>query len=405
MPQYRYRATDASGTIVKVTVEARNERDLRASLLLLNLDVSHLKEHRRLVDLELGRKRVPLVEVMQFSRQMATFVRAGVSIPEGIDVIMESTPCRRFREILRDVGEAIIRGVPFSDALAAHEAVLPNYYIGLCRAGEVTGRIDTVLEQLASYIARDIESRQKVKSALTYPSIVLGMSCVTVGVLVGVVIPKFATFFKEFHARLPATTRLLVSISNLVSSLWFLFPLAVVVLIATITWMRRTPTGRRVRDRVLLRTPVIGEIVLYAIVERFCRVLGSMVRAGVSLPEAMESAGVSTNSLVYQDSLQEVQEQMLAGGGIAEPIAGCGRFPRTVVQLLRVGEATGSLDLQLENAADYYNELLSYKLKRLTLIIEPAVVIFMGAIVGFVALALVSAMYGIYHAPSLVSPR
>src|SRR6185437_1262118 len=129
--------------------------------LLQNLDVTHIKEHRQLGDIELGKKRVPAMEIMQFSRQMATFVRAGISIPEGLDVIIESTSSKRFQEILRDVSEAIVRGVPFSDALAEHEAMLPPYYIGLCRAGELTGRIDTVLEQLAEYVERDLEARSK----------------------------------------------------------------------------------------------------------------------------------------------------------------------------------------------------------------------------------------------------
>lgn len=404
MPQYRYKATDASGTTVKATAGSRSERELRDALLLQNLDVTHIKEKRGLGDLEIGKRRVPPMEIMQFSRQMATFVRAGISIPEGLDVIIESTSSKRFQAVLRDVSEAIVRGVPFSDALAEHEILLPPYYIGLCRAGELTGRIDTVLEQLAEYIERDLDARSKVKSAMTYPAIVFGMSLLTVGVLVGVVIPKFAKFFKEFHTKLPATTRSLVVISHLVSKFWFVAPLTMIGLISLFFWMRRAPRGRSVRDRMLLRIPVIGEIVLFAILERFCRVFGSMTRAGVSLPEAIQAAADSTNNTVYEATLLEVQERMLAGAGIADPIAASGKFPRTVVQLLRVGEATGSLDHQLDNAANYYNGQLTYKLKKLTTLIEPAVVIFMGAIVGFVALALVSAMYDIYHAPALVKP-
>jgi len=404
MPRYRYRATDAAGTLVKATAESRNEHELRDVLLLQNLDVESIKETRRLSDLELGSRRVPAIEIMQFSRQMATFVRAGISIPEGLDVIIESTPSKRFQQVLSEVSEAIVRGVPFSDALAEHAALLPPYYVGLCRAGELTGRIDTVLEQLGEYIERDLDARSKVKAALTYPAIVLGMSVITVAVLVGLVIPKFSKFFKEFHTRLPATTRALVAVSHASSRLWFLLPLVLVASAAVGLWMRRSPRGKAVRDTLVLRIPVIGEVVRFAVLERFCRVFGSMTRAGVSLPEAIQAAADSTNNTVYEQTLLEVQEQMLAGAGIAEPIARSGRFPRTVVQLLRVGEATGSLEQQLDNAANYYNGQLTYKLKKLTTLIEPAVVIFMGAIVGFVALALVSAMYGIYHAPSLVHP-
>ncbi len=403
MPHYRYRATDATGTVVKATADSRSENELRDALLLQNLDVTHIKEQRRLGDIELGR-RVPPMEIVQFSKQMATFVRAGISIPEGLDVIIESTSSKTFQGILRDVSEAIVRGVPFSDALAEHERLLPPYFIGLCRAGELTGRIDTVLEQLGDYVERDLEARSKVKSALMYPAIVMGMSCVTVGVLLVVVLPKFSKFFKEFNTKLPPATQALITLSHLMSQFWFVFPALLAVSAGLAVWMRQTPRGRDVRDHLLLRIPVLGEVVKFAVLERFCRVFGSMTRAGVSLPEAIQAAADSTNNTVYEATLLEVQERMLAGDGIAEPIANSGRFPRIVVQLLRVGEATGSLDHQLENAANYYNGQLTYKLKRLTTLIEPAVVIFMGLIVGFVALALVSAMYGIYHAPALTHP-
>ena len=404
MPHYRYRAVDASGNVVKSTAESRNERELREALLLQNLDVSDIKEQHRIRDLELGKKRIPPTEIMQFSRQMATFIRAGISIPEGLDVIIESTQNKQFQEVLRDVSESIVRGVPFSDALADHQNLLPPYYIGLCRAGELTGRIDTVLEQLAGYTERDLEARSKVKSALTYPAIVMGMSFVTVGVLVGVVMPKFVKFFKEFHTKLPVATRALIGVSDLVQKLWFVAPLLLVALAGLVMWTRRSPRGRGIRDRFLLRLPVLGEVVQFAVLERFCRVFGSMTSAGVSLPEAIQAAANSANNTVYEKTLLEVQEVMLAGGGIAEPIANSGKFPRIIVQLLRVGEATGSLDHQLANAASYYDGQLSYKLKKLTTLVEPAVVIFMGAIVGFVAVALVSAMYGIYHAPTLAHP-
>ena len=344
------------------------------------------------------------MEIVQFSRQMATFIRAGISIPEGLDVIIESTSSKSFQAALRDVSESIVRGVPFSDALAEHDDVLPPYYIGLCRAGELTGRIDTVLEQLAEYIERDLDARSKVKSALTYPAIVLGMSFVTVGVLVGVVMPKFAKFFKEFHTRLPPSTRALIGVSHLVSKFWFVFPMFLIAVAALVMWMRRSERGRGYATGCCCASRSSARSSSSPSSSDSAACFGSMTRAGVSLPEAIQASANSTNNTVYEATLLEVQEQMLAGAGISEPIANTGKFPRIVVQLLRVGEATGSLDHQLENAANYYNGQLTYKLKKLTTLIEPTVVIFMGAIVGFVALALVSAMYGIYHAPSLVQP-
>jgi type IV pilus assembly protein PilC len=400
MPQYRYRAIDSGGVAVKGVSESRNERDLRDELLAKNLDVTEIRE-RKSLNVQLAPQRVPVTEVMHFSRQMATFVRAGMPITEGLDVVAESSSNKRWREILRQISEAIVNGIPFSDALAEHASVLPPYYIGLCRAAELTGRLDTVLEQLADYIERDLEARSKIKAALLYPGIVLAMSFVTVGVLTTVVLPRFEKFFKDFKTPLPAPTRALLVISHAAGTYWYLFPVLGIAIVATLVSMQKTKRGRSIRDHLMLRIPVISRVATYAVIERLCRVLGSMTRAGVSLPEAMQAAAESSNNVVFEAELKAAQERMLAGEGIAEPIATSGRFPRPVVQMIRVGEATGTLDHQLETAANYYQIELEYKLKRVTTLIEPAVIIGMGLIVGFVAIALVSAMYGIYKSPSL----
>jgi type IV pilus assembly protein PilC len=403
MTVFTYRAIDSSGATVKGRMESRSERELRDALLVQNLEVTDVRE-RRSINVELAPQRVPAAEIMHFSRQMATFIRAGMPITDGLDVVAQNTSNKRFRAILEDVGEGIISGVPFSDALAEHASVLPPYYVGLCRAAELTGRIDLVLEQLAEYIERDLEAKSKIKAALLYPGVVLAMSFVTVGVLTTWVLPRFEKFFRDFKAPLPAPTRALLTLSHLSKEFWFVFPLCIAATVVALVWMKRSQTGRSVRDHLVLHVPVVSRVVTYAVIERLCRVLGSMSRAGVSLPEAMQAAAASSNNVVFAAHLQEAQERMLAGEGIAGPIAAGGLFPRPVVQMIRVGERTGTLDHQLETAANYYQTELEYRLKRLTTLIEPAVIIAMGVIVGFVAVALVSAMYGIYRSPTLGAP-
>jgi type IV pilus assembly protein PilC len=315
--------------------------------------------------------------------------------------VAEGTSNKRWREILLSMREAIAQGVQFSEALGEHADVLPPYYLGIIRSAELTGRLDTALEQLSMYMERDLETRQKIKSALTYPLVVLGMAVITVAVLTIYVLPKFADFFDSLDAQLPLTTRMLISFAGFSRDFWWVW-LALVATGGVAVWyLAKHATGRKLRDRMILKVPVVNEVVLYAVVERLCRILAAMSKAAVPLPDAMAAAIKGANNNVFETGLQTAQERMLEGEGLAEPIADSNLFPRAAVQMMRVGENTGTLDQQLENASEYYSHELDYKLKRLTTLFEPIVIVIMGIVVGFVALALVQAMYGIYNSPAI----
>ncbi len=287
--------------------------------------------------------------------------------------------------------------MPFSEAVARHREIFPNYYIGILRSAEITGQLDVVLDQLSAYLERDLESRSKIKSALTYPAIVLVMSIVTVVILVAFVLPRFTGFFKEFDAKLPLPTQLLLDFSDFTQQWWWaIVGLTAAVVIGIYTSLK-TEGGRLAKDRLFLRSPIIGEVVQYAVIERFCRIISAMMKAGVPLPEAMQAAIDGANNKVFEDALVSAREAMLEGEGLAEPISETKLFPAAAVQMFRVGEETGTLDAQLDSAANYYARELDYKLKKLTSLAEPMIIVFMGVVVGFVAVALVSAMYGVLN--------
>jgi type IV pilus assembly protein PilC len=395
VPRYNYVAVRPDGTEVKAKAEAANEEALRRDLLLQNLDVRSVTAKKSL-NVELTKQRVPRSEIMHFSRQLASFVRSGISLMEAIDVIREGTTHKRFIEVLTDVRESLGEGVTFSESLARHASIFPPYYLGILGSAELTGRLDSALEQLASYIERDLDARSKLKSALTYPIIVMMLSIATVAIMAIFVLPKFTKFFENMNAELPLPTRMLLGVSRISSDYWFVWAGLVVLFVAAVVAGQKTERGRAVRDRIFLALPLIGTIVQYAVVERFCRILGAMVRAGVSLPEAVSASIQGANNTVYARQLHVAQERMLEGDGLADPLAETELLPRAALQMVRVGESTGTLDLQLDNAAAYYARELEYKLKRLTSLFEPAVILFMGAVVGFVAVALISAMYGVF---------
>lgn len=397
MAQFKYLAVAADGTKLRATTEAMSAEALRNELAGRQLEVKSIKEKRSFNKIEITKQKVKRQEIMHFSRQIGAFIRAGIPIIDAIETVREGTTNERFRAVLADVAEQIQTGTPFSEALARHREIFPTYYIGILRSAEITGQLDVVLDQLSLYLERDLESRQKVKSALTYPLIILVMAIVTVVILVGFVMPRFTSFFKEFDAKLPLPTQLLLDFSDFTQQ-WALAIIGGAVLIVVSTMMfLRTDRGKRTKDRIFLRMPLVGDIVQYAVIERFCRIISAMMKAGVPLPEAMQAAIEGANNKVYEEGLIKVREQMLEGEGMAEPIIASNLFPAAATQMLKVGEETGTLDAQLDSAASYYARELDYKLKRLTSLAEPMIIIFMGLVVGFVAVALVSAMYGVFQ--------
>ena len=352
---------------------------------------------RRRGRIEITKQRVKEAELMHFSRQMASFIRAGIPILDAIQVLADGTENRTFAQALGDIRTALQSGETFHAAASAHPRVFPSLYLGMLRSAELTGELDTVLDQLARYLERDLDAKRKIRSALAYPAIILAMSLLTIVVLTAFVLPRFEKFFESLDAELPVVTRILLDGMHLLGSWWFAFAGLGVAAVAGLVAVRRSRSGRRRLDGLLLRLPVVGETVRFAVIERFCRILAAMVKAGVPLPDAMTVAGEGTNNLVYEAALETAREQMLRGEGIARPIADTNLFPASAVQMMRVGEDTGSLDSQLESTAEFYEQELDYKVKHLTTLFEPLVIILMGLIVGFVAIALVSAMYGVFR--------
>jgi type IV pilus assembly protein PilC len=396
MAKFKYLATTETGTKARGVATATSLKTAMAGLVEQGFTVSQLKPKRNVLKFEITKEKLPQGELMHFSRQLSAFVRAGIPLIEALEVIEEEADDKTLRMVLQGVRESLITGETFSEALRPYATLFPKFYVDMVRAAELTGSLDDVLSELSGYIKRDLEARNKIKSALVYPLVILVMAIGTVIVLSTFVLPRFKTFFQGFHATLPLPTRMLISFTDFVSNDW-LYIIAVLFLIVAIPMaLVRTRRGRRAKDRLLLRLPILGEVMLFAIVERFCRLLATMMQAGVPLPEAMGVLGDATKNVVFQEGLANVHGAMMRGEGLARPMSDTKLFPGAVIQMIKVGENTGTLNEQLSVGSEYYGEELEYKIQRLTSLFEPAVIIFMGLAVGFVAVALISAMYGIY---------
>ena len=352
---------------------------------------------QRIGQFEITPRKVPLRELQQFSRQMAVFIKAGVPLVEALDLLRQETGNKLFKKILDEIAASLQAGSTLSDAAAVHTEAFPAYYLGILRAAELTGNLDTALLQLSEYIERDLEARHKIVGALIYPAVILVMAIAVICVLVGYVLPRFEKFFKSLNARLPWQTRILLDISHWVSHYWYIVVAVAVAFVALGLWLTQAERGKAVRDKVTLKLPVIGDLMRFAVLERFCRTLSAMVTAGVALPQAIAVAGDATSNFVYRTGIAKARESMLRGEGLATPLAETGLFPASARQMLRVGESTGSLDEQLAVTSEFFERELDYKIKKFTSLFEPIVIVVMGVFVAFVAIALVSAMYGIFH--------
>ena len=395
--KFSYKALDHTGKDVVGIEAAASMGAAHLALIERGLEPLEIAPKKSVLNFEITKKKVPRKEVMNFSRQLGVFLTAGIPIMEALEVIAEETSQKMLRNVLSDLIESLRNGDTFAAAAAAHPEAFPNYYVGILESAELTGNLDVVLNQLAEYLERDIKAKGKITAALIYPSVVGVMSCVTIVILSAFVLPRFVTFFKSMHAKLPLPTRMLMAFSGFMSHWWLLILALAAVVGGGLVAMRRSKSGKAVLDGWILKLPVIGELAQVAILERICRILGSLLKAGVDLPRSMTVTSESASNSVYRTALDHVREEMMEGQGLAGPIARTGLFPGAAKQMFRVGEETGTLDHQLEIAAEYYSQELDSKLERVTALFEPAVIIIMGVVVGFVAVALVSAMYGIYN--------
>jgi type IV pilus assembly protein PilC len=402
MGRFRYLAYNAAGGRVSQSMAALSPDEVKRKLWAEGLYVVKI-EHARWTWPTLEEAfptfvRVKRSEVILFTKQLATFVRVGIPMMDGLNVLREQASSGLMQRALGDITAQLGAGVALSDAMAKFPAIFSNLYVDMIRSAEVSGNLDDVLRQLAGYMSRDEGSMRKVRSAMVYPAIVVGLATIVIGVLIGFVLPAFASLFKDFRTTMPLPTRVLLATGSFCRDHMLAIFLTIVVTALIIALTARTRWGRETLDAVLLRLPMLGTIVRYSIVERYLRTLATLARAGVPITQMLDTANRSLGSSVFQRGLRAVRPQMLSGDGFARPLARTGLFPQIVIQMVKVGEETGNLDANLEEAADHYAEEVDFRLKQMIAMMEPALVVAVGAMVGFIAISVIAPMYSLVHA-------
>jgi len=390
MPYFNYTIRDANGQTRSGKVEAPNAEELKKRLQSEGLQVLEVTEDRKAPRVPAGGYgRVKLTDLAIFARQFSTMLDAGVSLIRCLDVLQAQTNNARLRKILMDLSARVESGESLSRSMARHPKAFSQLIIGLIRAGEVGGVLEESLQRIAAFLEKDVQLRRKIRSALTYPVIVL---LVAIGILIFLVswlVPQFAQLFKELGIKeMPAPTQFLIDLSALFTQRWYVVIIAVVAILIAYKLFVSTRVGRRVADRVKLRVPVFGPLHHKIVMARFSRTMGTLLASGVPILQAMETvAGVVGNSVV-SDAVIESRARIREGEKIADPLQRSKMFPPMVVHMVSVGEESGSLDHMLNKIADFYENEVEMTIASLTAAIEPVMIVLLGVIVGFIVISM-----------------
>ncbi len=412
MPTFAYKAKDKTGQEVEQTAEADSKEALVRALREKDLAPVSIKEQKSssLMKKAKGKqfsfsfgKRVGLKELSVFCRQFATMINAGVSLVRCLDVLEQQSSNVGLKEIIRDIQGEVEGGATLSKSMAKFPKVFSELAVGLVRAGEVGGVLDDTLERLAVFMEKDLELRQKIKSAMTYPILVLFVAVAIVSFLVMFILPKFMELFLELgmeESDFPAPTRFLMNLSNFALRRWY-FAIAIVVgLWIAIGRIKATKTGKRYWDALMLKMPVFGPLNHKIAVSRFARTLSTLLSSGVPILQAMETVAGTVANDVIADAIMLSRASVREGDTVADPLSEAKMFPPMVVQMSTIGEETGQLDGMLEKVAVFYEREVDSAVESLTAAIEPVMIVVLGFIVGFIVIAMFLPLIGVIESLS-----
>ena len=391
MPTYIWAGRTRKGRVLKGQLEAANERIARIQLKRRNIDVTKLKPKPKdlFENISFLQPKVTAKDVVIFTRQFSTMIDAGLPLVQGLNMLSEQSQNKTFKHILSQVTKDVEGGSTLADALGKHPKVFDSLFVNLVAAGEVGGVLDTILQRLAAYIEKAEKLKAQIKGAMTYPAVVVGIAIIVIAVIMIFVIPVFQDMFSSFGKALPTPTQLVVNMSNFTKSNIHWMILGLIVFVFLFRRYRKTDSGKRNIDNLLLRFPIIGELIRKVAVARFTRTLGTMVKSGVPILDALDITARTAGNVIVEEVILEARSSIAEGQTIAEPLSESIIFPGMVTQMISVGESTGALDAMLEKIADFYDDEVDATVAAMTSMLEPLLMLFLGGSIG----GLVIAMY------------
>lgn len=398
MPTYRYSAMDPNGRAVSGTLEADSIEVVRSKLADLRYHIVSISQSRSRGGVNgwlAGMQRVKLRDLVVFSRQFATMIDAGLSVVKCLDILQKQSVNPRMKDVIGQVKHDVAGGMSLTEALQKHPRIFSGLYVNMVRSAEAGGILDSVLDRLSGFLEKEQETRNKIKSAMTYPAVVF---CFAILMLLGLlffVLPKFKTIFETMGLKLPLTTRILLNTADYTKHYWYIVVVLLVAIVLCVRMLARTEKGRFALDTAKLRMPIFGDLILKTAISRFARTFGTLISSGVPVLRALEIVADTAGNRVVSETVARARISIKEGDKISAPLVGSRIFPVMVTQMIAVGEETGRLDQMLVKVANFYDDEVDATLKSLTSLIEPLMIVGLGLIVGFIAVSVISPIYSL----------
>jgi type IV pilus assembly protein PilC len=385
-----WEARTRTGDVKKGVMEAENEEAVHSKLKMQQLSPVKVKKQPYQITLPSIGTGVGTKDIVVFTRLFATMIDAGLPIVQCLEILSSQAENKRFGKILGQIRSSVEGGLTLSDAMKRFPKVFDQLFVNLVAAGEAGGILDTILQRLSVHLEKAQKLKRRVKGAMSYPAIVMAIAALVVTILLTKVIPVFEKMFKDFGGgKLPAPTQFVIDLSYALRHYLPYIIAGVILLVVAWRSILRTRKGRLAWDGMLLKLPILGNVLRKSVVARFTRTMGTLLSSGVPILDAMEIVGKTAGNVVVQDGIMFVRARISEGKDMSTPLMETGLMPPMVVQMISVGEQTGALDAMLSKIADFYEEEVDVAVASMTSMLEPLLMVFLGAIVG----GLVIAMY------------
>jgi type IV pilus assembly protein PilC len=398
MPLYEYTARNPSGQIQKGQVDVATKEDVTAYLRKQRMAMVSVREAPKPIKFNMGPKKVKTRDIVIFTRQFATMINAGLPLVQSLDILSKQTENPTLKDVTRSVVFDVEAGNTLADAFRKHPNAFSDLYVNMIAAGEAGGILDTILVRLATFMEKNDALMRKVKGAMVYPAVIIGVAAIAVTVLLIFVIPTFANMFASVNMELPLPTRIVIGLSDFLLGYWW----AILGLIALTVFMIRryyaTPPGRKQIDGMLLKAPVLGDVIRKSAVSRFTRTLGTLISSGVSILDGLEITAKTAGNRVVHDAVMESRASIAGGETIAAPLERSKVFPPMVISMIAVGEQTGGLDEMLSKIADFYDEEVDVAVSALLSLMEPMMIVVLGVVVGGMVVAMYLPIFDMMNA-------
>jgi len=399
MAMFEYTAKNStSGQILRGTMDVPTRDEVIAFIRKNRMILVSVREQSAQMRLPVFKKGVKTRDVVIFTRQFATMINAGLPLVQSLTILAQQTENKTLKEVTKAVVYDVEAGNTLADALGKHPKAFTDLYVNMVAAGEAGGILDTILLRLATFLEKNDALVRKVKGAMVYPAVIISVAIIAIAVLLVFVIPTFSSMFASVNMELPLPTRVVIGASKVLTRYWWMVLLGLAAVVFALRSYYATPNGKKAIDGLLLKAPVVGDLLRKSAVSRFTRTLGTLISSGVSILDGLEITAKTAGNRVIHDAVMQSRQSIAGGETIAGPLQSSGVFPPMVISMISVGEQTGGLDEMLTKIADFYDSEVDVAVSALLSLMEPIMIVVLGVIVGGMVVAMYLPIFDMVNA-------